>query len=64
MHVIYTVSSYKEYIRYFCSGAQKPKTNKIKISNKPDQEKQVKFSNKLDAKPMCYAKGLLEFAAG
>lgn len=64
IHFIYTVSRYKEYIRYLCSRAQKPKTNKIKISNKPDLEKPVKFSNKFDAKPMWYAKGLSEFAAG
>lgn len=52
IYFIYAVSSYKENIRYFCSGTQKPKTNKIKISNKPNQEKPVKLSNKSDAKPM------------
>lgn len=52
MHLIYTVSSYKEYIRYFAAKAQKPKTNKIKTSNKADQKKPVKPSNKLDAKPV------------
>lgn len=52
MHLIYIVSSYKEYIRCFAAKAQKPKTNKIKISNKADQKKPVKLSNKFDAKPV------------
>lgn len=43
IHFTYAIPNYKEYIKhfFFFHGAQKPKTNKIKISNKTDQEKPV-----------------------
>ena len=51
IHSIFTVSGYKECIRYFALDSE-AQTNKIKISNKADQEALVKFSNKFDTKPI------------
>lgn len=47
----------KSILGIFAAKAQKPKTNKIKISNKADQGEPVKLSNKFDAKPVCLPKG-------
>lgn len=52
MAYLYGVLLQKVYQVFFAAKAQKPKTNKIKISNKADQEEPVKLSNKFDAKPV------------